>query len=112
MHVRRTAQSHADLEVDESSGPEGIVEALLNYLKVDAGVALSGTSGGFLLRFFVQPLLFCFEHLINFIDELQQSVEVLLIRGLLGKLHPACFGFSLHSPPRLRILLSTRLLSL
>ena len=33
------AQPHADLEVDETIGPEGIVEALLTYLKAEEGVA-------------------------------------------------------------------------
>jgi hypothetical protein len=34
-----TAQPHADFEVDEASGPEGIMEALLRYLKPHEGVA-------------------------------------------------------------------------
>ncbi len=37
--MRPIAQPHADLEVDEVSGPDGIVEALLGYLKPHQDVA-------------------------------------------------------------------------
>ena len=37
--MRPTAQPNADLEVDEASGPEGIVEALLKYMNTNEGVA-------------------------------------------------------------------------
>ena len=38
-HVPSTTQPHADLELDESSCPEGIVEALLKYLDANKDAA-------------------------------------------------------------------------